>query len=120
MDKTITISNETYEKLKDQLGESLNSEESSLFIGEIRLRELVGKNIFFRTPSFHYLGKVVNVGTDFIHLANSSWVADSGRFSTAIREGKLKESEYVGEMVIRIGHLSDFIIWRHQLPMETI
>jgi len=105
--KTINISDETYEKIKDQLLEEEKVE---------KLEDLIGKSFFFRTVTYHLIGKVERVFSNMLELSGASWVADSDRFMDAIVYGKLKEVEPVGTAYINIYSLTDFFPWKHRLP----
>jgi hypothetical protein len=56
------------------------------------------------------------VSDGVIHLTEAAWVADSGRFMQAIKEGVLSEVEPVGDMYIMVGSVVDFFPWLHDLP----
>lgn len=109
--KTIEISDETFERIKDQL-----TEEDILDL--TKLEDLVGKKFFFRTITYHLVGKVEGLIGKIVVLANASWVADSGRFMQAIKEGKLYEVEPVGTAYINLATVTDFFPWLHPLPTE--
>ena len=108
---TLEISQETYEKIKDQL-----QEEESLDI--TCPDDLIGDKFFFRTVTYHLIGKVESRFGSFLKLSGASWVADSGRFMQAIKEGKLNEVEPVGEWVVNLSSVTDFGPWNHALPKE--
>lgn len=112
MTKTIEISDESYEKIKDQL---LADE----LVDISTLDDLVGQKLFIRTVTYHMTGKVVNRMGAFIQLENAAWIADSGKFSTAIKEGALSEVEYVGAMWVNLSSVVDFFPWKHDLPKTT-
>ena len=114
MERTIKISEETYQKLKDQLGEDDN------FKDVTNLDDLVGGKYFFRTVTYHMLGKVKSIIGNIIELDEASWIADSGRFMNAIKEGKLNEIEPVGKAYVNINSVTDFFPWKHALPREQI
>lgn len=76
----------------------------------------IGKAYFFRTVTYHTIGKVVKVNGNFIQLENASWIADSGRFMQAIKDGVLNEVEPVGESNINLDTVVDFFPWKHALP----
>lgn len=107
----LEISQETYEKIKDQLGAEEMVDISSL-------DDLVGKKLFIRTVTYHMLGKVKNRMGAFVELEDASWIADSGRFSDAIKDGTLDEVEPVGSAWINLSSVVDFFPWRHDLPTE--
>ena len=106
---TISVSEETYEKIKDQLkvDEAIDLDD---------LDDLVGKKWFFRTVTYHLVGKVEKRMGNFLVLKDASWVADSGRFMNAIKEGKLNEVEPVGQALVNLSSVTDAFPWRHKLP----
>ena len=109
MVKVIKVSEETYEKIKEQLGEDEKIDISSL-------DDLVGKKWFFRTVTYHLMGKVVKRMGNFLQLEKASWVADSGRFMNFIKNGDLNEVEPVGTAFINMSTVTDFFPWKHDLP----
>lgn len=111
MSKTIEISDESYEKIKDQL---LADE----LIDISTLDDLVGQKLFIRTVTYHMTGKVVKRMGAFIQLEDAAWIADSGRFSNALKTGSLDEVEPVGTMWVNLSSVVDFFPWKHKLPME--
>lgn len=112
MARTIEISDETFEKIKDQLAEEEQIDLASL-------DDFVGKAFFFRTVTYHVTGKVIKRMGDFLQLEKAAWVADSGRFMQAINEGTLKEVEPVKVPVwINIKSCTDIYLWKHDLPRE--
>lgn len=111
MAKVIEISDETYEKIKDQLPEWEKGDISAL-------DDLVGKAWFFRTVTYHLVGKVEKVFGKIAQLSTASWVADSGRFMQAIQEGKLSEVEPVGVAYVNLDTVTDFFPWKHKLPTD--
>ena len=114
MSKTITISDETYDSIKDQLGC-----DEKVDINDLNyLKDLIGKKWFFRTVTYHSVGKVVKITGNFLQLKNASWVADSGRFMQAIKNGTLNEVEPVGDCFVNIQSIIDFFPWKHSLPKD--
>ena len=109
--RTIEISEETYEKLKDQLSDEELQDVS-------KLDDLVGNKYFFRTVTYHMLGKVEKRFGNFLVLSDSSWIADSGRFMGAIKDGVLNEVEPVGTTYINLETVTDFFPWKHPLPRD--
>lgn len=82
----------------------------------------VGENIFVRTVTHYQVGKVTGFGADFIVLTEVSWVADTGRFSEALKTGTLNEVECVSFLpwvVIGRGAIVDIFPWTHKLPEQT-
>lgn len=113
MSRTIEISDETFEKIKTQLGEDC-------FKDITTLSDMVGEKFFFRTVTYHLTGRVKKVIGSILELENAAWIADSGRFMNAIKEGKLNEVEPVGRAFININTVSDFFPWKHELPSKQI
>ncbi|MCP5056890.1 MAG: hypothetical protein GY937_09220 [bacterium] len=113
MKRTIEVSEDTYQKIKEQF-----SEVEVLDINS--LGDMVGKSFFFRTVTYHQVGRVVKVVGNLVQLEEASWVADSGRFMQAIKEGKLNEVEPVGSMFVSMAAVVDICPWNHPLPKEQI
>ena len=109
MSKIIQVSDETYKKIKNQLLEEEKVE---------NLSDLIGKQFFFRTVTYHHVGRVVRFFGNFVVLENASWVADSGRFMQAIKEGTLSEVEPVGEAYVNLSSVVDFFLFNHDLPTK--
>lgn len=107
----LEISAETLEKIKDLLPEEEKIDISNL-------EDFVGKKLFIRTVTYHLVGKVKAKIGNFFHLSGASWVADSGRFSDAIKKGTLSEVEPVGDAWVNINSVTDMFIWKHKLPTE--
>lgn len=112
MSKTIEISDESYKKIKDQL---LADE----LVDISTLDDLVGQKLFIRTVTYHMTGEVVKRIGAFIQLKDAAWIADSGRFNEAIKNGTLSEIEPVGTAWINLSSVVDFFPWKHKLPKEA-
>jgi hypothetical protein len=111
MSKTIEVSEETYEKIKDQLTQEETKEIANY-------DDMIGQKYFFRTVTYHLVGRVTKRIGSFLKLEQSSWVADSGRFMTAIKDGLLNEVEPVGVAYINIDSVTDMFPWKHSLPSK--
>jgi hypothetical protein len=109
MSKTIEVSDETYDLIKGQLSAEELVDISSL-------DDLVGQKLFIRTVTYHMTGKVVKRMGAFIQLEKAAWIADSGRFSNALKTGELSEVEPVGTMWVNLSSVVDFFPWKHTLP----
>lgn len=109
MSRTIEVSDEMYEKIKEQLGEESFKDIDSL-------QDMVGEKYFFRTVTYHMTGRVKKVIGSILELENAAWIADSGRFSDAIKKGNLLEVEPVGRAYLNINTVVDFFPWVHPLP----
>lgn len=113
MTRTIEISDETFEKLKLQLAEDAHEDGYKEIVG---LQDMVGEKYFFRTVTYHLTGRVKKVIGNILELENAAWIADSGRFMQAIKDGTVKEVEPVGRAYININSVTDFFPWKHPLP----
>lgn len=80
----------------------------------------VGKAFFFRTVTYHLVGKIARIEGRFAILTDAAWVADSGRWSDAIANGTLKEVEpFPGEVALNLDTVTDACEWKHGLPLVT-
>ena len=113
MSRTLEISEETYIKIKDQLGEESFKEIQNL-------SDMAGEKFYFRTVTYHLTGRVKKVIGHILELENAAWIADSGRFMNTIKEGKLNEVEPVGRAYINIDSVTDFFPWKHSLPEKQV
>jgi len=109
MTKTIKVSDEVYEQINEKLGDSkeINSYE-----------DLVGSAYYFRTVTYHLVGKIKKIVGRFAYLESASWVADSGRFMNAIKDGTLNEVEPTGVAFVNLDTVTDFFPWKHSLELE--
>jgi len=108
---TLEVSEETYEKIKNQLGDEQIVEVDSL-------DDFVGQKLFIRTVTYHMVGKVVKRVGQFFELKDASWVADSGRFTQFIKDGVYDEVEPVGTAWLNTQSIVDMFPWKHKLPTE--
>jgi hypothetical protein len=77
----------------------------------------VGKCYFIRTATYHVVGRLVRITDSDLVLEDASWVADSGRFHNALRDGELNEVEpFVRPVIVSRGGLIDGTEWIHPLP----
>jgi hypothetical protein len=111
MVKVLEVSDETYERIKSQLKDNEKTDIN-------RYEDLVGKKWFFRTVTYHCVGKVTKVFGHIIRLEDASWIADSGRFMNFLKEGEASEVEPVGEMYLNMNTVIDFFAWKHDLFKE--
>ena len=109
--RTIEVSEETFAKIREEL-----KEEENIDISEYA--DLVGKSFYLRTVTYHLIGKVEKLVGKFLVLKDASWVADSGRFMNAIKNGTLNEVEPVGIAFVNIESVTDFFPWVHNCPKE--
>lgn len=78
----------------------------------------VGHNIFVRTVTMHYTGKLIRVTDGELVLTDAAWIADSGRFHVALATGELNEVEPFpdGEVIVPRSAIIDVSRWLHDLP----
>ena len=110
--RELQISEETYEKIKEQLQADEIPTDITDYDG------LIGNAWFFRTVTYHCVGVVEARFGDFVRLSQASWVPDSGRFMAAIKAGTLSEVEPVGVQYLNLKTVVDFFPWIHPLPKE--
>jgi len=102
----------TREKIKEQLKPEECVDISSY-------DDFIGKTLFFRTVTYHCVGKVIHRVGAFLQLENYAWVADSGTFTQAINDGTLSEVEPVDVPAwVNLETVSDMFIWNHGLPLK--
>jgi hypothetical protein len=53
----------------------------------------IGKNHFVRTVTHHFTGKLVEVYPTELVFVDCAWIADSGRFADAMKNGNMDEVE---------------------------
>lgn len=81
----------------------------------------VGENYFIRTVTHFNTGRLIRVTPKELVLKDAAWIADTGRFMQAIRDGKLNEVEPYPdgeEVIVGRGAVVDAVVWKHALPRE--
>ena len=81
----------------------------------------IGKAYLIRTVTHIDVGIVEAVGDKEIVLSGASWIADTGRYHDAIKNGveSLSEVEpYINNVIVGRGALVDATLWTHDLPKE--
>lgn len=81
----------------------------------------VGKNVFVRTVTMSYTGRLVRVTAGELVIGNAAWIADSGRWADALSSGNLNEVEPYpdGDVIISRASVVDVSTWAHPLPRTT-
>lgn len=108
---TLEVSEETLQKIKDQLGLDSFKEINNY-------EDLVGQKFFFRTVTYFLTGEVKKIVGRFVYLKNAAVIFDTGRFMEAIKNGTLNEVEPVGGAFVNMDSVTDFFPWKHKLPQE--
>lgn len=78
----------------------------------------IGKCYFIRTVTLYQVGRVVAISGQFVKLEDASWIADTGRFSDALKNGDFSEVEPVGESYVNLSSIIDAFPWDHKLPQD--
>lgn len=83
-------------------------------------QKYVGKAVFIRTITMYYLGRLKTVYENELVLEECSWIADTGRFHDALRDGTAKEVEPYPceEVIIGRGAILDVCEWNKELLRE--
>lgn len=81
----------------------------------------IGENYLIRTVTMIQVGRLESVGEHELLLSSAAWVADTDRFYTALKTGKLKEVEpFLNDVIVGRGSIVDACIWTHKLPREQV
>jgi hypothetical protein len=76
-----------------------------------------GDEVIIRTVTHYYVGRVVSFDDRWIVLSDASWVADTGRWADALKDGTLNEVEpYPDGCAISVGAVVDVSPWESSLP----
>lgn len=80
----------------------------------------VGKSYLIRSVTTYTLGRVKDIVGDFLVVEDGGWLADTGKFSTALTTGEVGEFEKAnGDIIVSLGGVVDAYDWRLELPKET-
>ena len=81
----------------------------------------LGQAYFIRTVTYRFIGILVQKSDKELILKDASWIADSGRWSDALKNGTLNEVEpYPDDELVIINRSAccDITRWKHPLPRE--
>lgn len=74
-------------------------------------------NVIIRTVTMTLTGNLAAIGPDTLALKAAAWVADSGRWATALETGELAEVEpFPHRVLVGRGAVVDATLWAHDLP----
>lgn len=78
----------------------------------------VGRNLFIRTVTNFYTGKVISFTKNEITLDKAAWIADTERWADSLATGMLNEIEPYpdGPVVVNRCAFIDYCEWKHELP----
>lgn len=88
---------------------------------DVEMLELrIGEAYLIRTLTYYYTGRVKSVSLTTVVLEEAACIYDSGRWSEALRTGKLNEVEpFPDEVLVSAPMIVDAVRWRHKLPRDT-
>lgn len=108
--ETITINGEEYVKTSDLTNLPEVSIETAPFA--------LGTAYIIRTVTHTYTGRLTWLSEKELVHEEASWIADSGRWADAIKNGDLNEVEPMGTVIVGRGAIVDATVWNHKLPTE--
>lgn len=77
----------------------------------------IGNKVFIRTVTHYHTGKIIYIDKDVIELEDAAWIADTGRFSDALKNAQLNEVEpFPSAVAIGRGAIVDVTLWTGELP----
>ena len=80
----------------------------------------IGEAVLIRTVTFYYTGRIVAITDADIVLEDAAWIADTGRFSSALNTGVLGEVEpYPHGVTVFRSCVLDVSPWGHKLPRDV-
>jgi len=86
-----------------------------------RLPMPVGTQVFIRTVTHHYTGRVVECADEEVAIEDAAWIADDGRFADAMKSGTYGEVEPYPDgqrVVINRGAIIDWTEAPATLPRD--
>ena len=79
----------------------------------------IGSNYLIRTVTMIQVGRLELVTEKELVLSSAAWIADTGRFYNALRDGTLSEIEpFPNDIIVGRGSIIDATEWTHELPKE--
>ena len=81
----------------------------------------VGRAVLLRTVTHYYTGRIALIRAHEIVLTEAAWIADTGRWWNALKEGKLAEVEpFIDPVSVNRDVIVDCTEWRHALPAKQV
>lgn len=79
----------------------------------------IGKSYLIRTVTMMYTGRLIDITHSDFLLEDAAWIADSGRYSEALKSGSLSEVEpYPDQVAVSRAAIVDSAEWIHDLPRD--
>lgn len=73
--------------------------------------DYLGQNVFIRTVTNFYTGKVEKTTKTTMTLSTAAWIADTGRFNEAVKTGVFAEVEpYKEDIKVNLGSFEDISV----------
>lgn len=74
------------------------------------------KNVFIKTVTMFYVGRLASENENFIFLEEAAWIADTGRFYNFLKDGKVNEVEpFVDPIGLNKNAIIEITQWNHDL-----
>lgn len=74
-------------------------------------------NVIIRTVTHYFTGHLLEEGPNWLVLTDAAWVADTGRWADALKNGTLNEVEpYPAGVRVNTSSVVDISRWDHLLP----
>lgn len=74
------------------------------------------KNVFIKTVTMFYVGRLASENENFIFLEEAAWIADTGRFYNFLKDGKVNEVEpFVDPIAVNKNAIVEITLWNHDL-----
>lgn len=87
---------------------SMQSEVNCSITSETKRPFEVGMQIFARTVTYHVTGRIKAIVGDWATLEDAAWIADSGRFSSALEKSEFEEVEpYPRDVYLNLSTVTD-------------
>lgn len=79
----------------------------------------LGQAYFIRTVTMYLTGRLIKIEPQELVLEEAAWIADTGRFSDAMKTGSFSEVEpFNGPIIVGRGSIVDAQEWALILPKE--
>ena len=82
---------------------------------------IIGEAVLIRTVTLHYTGRIKAVTRSDVVLTDAAWIANTGRFATALKQGLQPETEvepFCDDVIVNRDVIVDVTKWRHALPRD--
>jgi len=77
----------------------------------------IGQKYLIRTVTMTLTGRLIEVHPGELLLEHAAWIADTGRFADAVRDGSYSEVEpFIGHVIVGRGAVIDATAITHDLP----